>query len=145
VQICLNHCYRVSDAGIQWVVGSCYSTQMSELDLSNTDLTGNCFLRKMPHLTKLRLDCCSSLNGQGLQNISASCKSLKWLSLALNKQLSDEDLKLAFKAGLENLNYFNASYTNINGFCFKDFKSFKIKTLILNSCPKVINLTHIFF
>ena len=70
-QICLAHCYRVNDAGIQWLVGSCYSPKIQKLNLSNTELTGNCFLRMMPHLTSLILDCCSSLNGQGLCNIAA--------------------------------------------------------------------------
>ena len=46
----LSHCYQVGDAGIQWLVGSCFSTGITELDLSGTDMTGNCFLRRMPRL-----------------------------------------------------------------------------------------------
>ena len=64
------HCYRVNDSGIQWLVGSCHSRKIKELNLSNTELTGNCFLKMMPFLTSLILDCCSSLNGQGLNNIA---------------------------------------------------------------------------
>ena len=64
IQIDLSHCYRVTDAGIQWVVGSCHSPALLNLDLSNTSLTGNCFLRRLPHLHTLKLDCCSSLTGK---------------------------------------------------------------------------------
>ena len=78
----------MTDTGIQWLVGSKRSVGMTELNLSNTALTGNCFLRKMPHLNSLHLDCCSSLNGLGLQNIAMSCYALKYLSVGLNKQLS---------------------------------------------------------
>ena len=64
IQIDLSHCYRVTDAGVQWVVGSCHSPALLNLDLSNTSLTGNCFLRRLPHLRTLKLDCCSSLTGK---------------------------------------------------------------------------------
>ena len=60
----------MNDAGIQWLVGSRYSPKIKELNLSNTELTGNSFLKMMPHLTSLILDCCSSLNGQGLSNVA---------------------------------------------------------------------------
>ena len=54
----------MTDAGVQWVVGSCHSPALLNLDLSNTSLTGNCFLRRLPHLHTLKLDCCSSLTGK---------------------------------------------------------------------------------
>ena len=40
------------------------------MNLSNTELTGNTFHRMMPSLHSLILDCCSSLNGQGLYSIA---------------------------------------------------------------------------
>lgn len=136
-KIHLKHCYRVTDAGIQWLVGSCHSPNIQHLDLSNTALTGNCFLRLMPKLTYLSLECCSSLNGQGLQNIAMSCLQLEYLSLSLNKQLNDEDLVLAFKSGLSKLKTFRADYTGINGSCFKYFKSLDLQELSLHSCQKL--------
>ena len=63
-QINLSHCYLVTDAGIQWIVGSCHSPSLHSLDLSNTDLTGNSFLRRLPQLSTLVLDCCASLSGK---------------------------------------------------------------------------------
>ena len=63
-QINLSHCYLVTDAGIQWIVGSCHSPSLRSLDLSNTDLTGNSFLRRLPQLSTLVLDCCASLSGK---------------------------------------------------------------------------------
>ena len=65
-QINLSHCYLVTDAGIQWIVGSCHSPSLHSLDLSNTDLTGNSFLRRLPQLSTLVLDCCASLSGKPL-------------------------------------------------------------------------------
>lgn len=136
-KISLNHCYRITDTGIQWMVGSCHSIKISYLNLSNTALTGNCFLRKMSSLNTLILECCSSLNGQGLQNMASSCPQLKHLSLSMNKQLTDEDLSLAFKAGLRNLEVFLADYVNINGSCFKHFKAYDLKKLSIHSCSKI--------
>ena len=52
----LSHCYQVGDAGVQWIVGSCHSTGITELDLSNTDMTGNCFLRRMTSLRVLKAE-----------------------------------------------------------------------------------------
>ena len=31
-EIHLNHCYRLTDAGIQWLVGSCHSVKLRDLD-----------------------------------------------------------------------------------------------------------------
>ena len=93
-QIKLNHCYRITDAGVQWIVGSCHSIKISYLNLSNTSLTGNCFLRKMPCLNILILECCSALTGNGLQNIAACCPQIKKLSLSMNKQLTGSNFKI---------------------------------------------------
>ena len=62
----LSHCYQVGDAGVQWLVGSRHSPRLLELDLSGTDVTGNCFLRRLPELRKLRMEGCVSLCGAGL-------------------------------------------------------------------------------
>ena len=92
INLNISHCYLVTDAGIQWIVGSCHSPKLKTLNLSNVDLTGNCFLRKMHALTSLKLESCTSLNGQGLQNIATSCANLLELSLGLNKQLQGKTL-----------------------------------------------------
>ena len=55
----------------------------------------------------------------------------------MNKQITDEDLSLAFKSGLSNLIDFEVNYVNINGSCFVNFKSFNIKRLSMHSCSKV--------
>ena len=55
----------------------------------------------------------------------------------MNKQLMDEDLSLAFKAGFKGLKEFHANYININVSCFKEFRSYDLKTLSIHSCPKV--------
>lgn len=136
-RISLAHCYRVGDAGIQWLVGSCHSPAIQWLDLSNTDLTGMCFARKMPFLSSLSLDCCSSLSGVGLLYIAASCPALTYFSVSKNKQLSDADFCPAFKHGLDKLEEFNVSYANINGQCLSAFRGQVLKRLHVNSCPKV--------
>ena len=137
-EIYLPHCYHLTDAGIQWLIGSCHSTQIRILDFSNTNLTGNCFLRKMPFLYHLKLDGCANLKGSGLANIAASCPALNGLSLSMNKQLNDEDFILAFKSGLKNLKEFHANYVNINGSCFQHCQFFHtIKKLSLHSCAKL--------
>ena len=134
----LPHCYHLTDNGIQWLIGSCHSTKIQTLDFSNTNLTGNCFLRKMPYLNHLKLDGCVSLNGSGLVNIAASCSVLNYLSISMNKQLIDEDLTMAFKNGLKNLKEFQANYVNINGSCFRNCQFFTtIRKLSLHSCPKI--------
>ena len=136
-RIDLKHCYGLTDNGIQWLVGSCHSTKITRLDLSSTGLTGNCFLRKLPHLSFLALECCPSLNGQGLQNVAKTCPHLIHFSVSLNKQLDDNDLEMAFKSGLAQLKIFQACYTNINGSCFKHFQSLELKKLVMHSCPKL--------
>ena len=60
----------MNDIGVQWLVGSFHSPKIKEMNLSNTELTGNTFHRMMPSLHSLILDCCSSLNGQGLYSIA---------------------------------------------------------------------------
>ena len=133
----LPHCYHLTDNGVQWLIGSCHSTKIQTLDFSNTNLTGNCFLRKMPFLNHLKLDGCASLNGSGLANIAASCSVLTYLSISMNKQLSDQDLTMAFKNGLKNLKEFQANYVNINGSCFQHCQFFQIRKLSLHSNPKI--------
>ena len=66
----------------------------------------------------------------------------------MNKQLTDEDLNLAFKSadisrnipgtGFSGLESFEANYININGSCFKNFRAYGLKKLCLHSCPKVM-------
>ena len=136
-KVYLKHCYRLTDAGIQWLIGSCYSVKLQELELSNTDTTGNCFLRKLPNLTHLSLDCCASLKGSGLQNIAASCPNLTYFSISMNKQLNDDDLSMAFRYGLKKLKYFYANYVNINGSCLQLCQSYNLRKLSLHSCSKV--------
>jgi hypothetical protein len=70
-------CVQVGDAGVQWLVGSCYSPGLVELDLSGTDMTGNCFLRRMTALKVLRAEGCNSMSGQGVTNIAVSCPGLR--------------------------------------------------------------------
>ena len=130
----LSHCYLVTDAGVQWITGSCHSRQITHLNLSGTETTGQCFIRSMPRLTELILDGCGSLSGQGMMNIARSCTRLKKLSLAKNKQLTDDDLADFFKAGLKDLEDLNVSYTNIKGFCFNFLA--KLQRLNISSCIK---------
>jgi hypothetical protein len=43
--------------------------------------------------------------------------------MSKNKQLSDDDLREAFKNGLRALEELNVSYSNITGKCFAEFKA----------------------
>lgn len=137
-EISLNHCYKITDNGIQWLIGSCHSPKITKLDLSNTYLTGNCFLRKMPHLSFLSLNCCYNLNSKGLESISMTCQNLKYFSISQCKQISDVDLISGFKRGFRNLQEFHANYTNLSGNCFECFESFEsLRKLSLTFCSKI--------
>ena len=73
----------------------------------------------------------------------------------MNKQLTDEDLNLAFKSadisrnipgtGFSGLESFEANYININGSCFKNFRAYGLKKLCLHSCPKVMSFLVVLF
>jgi hypothetical protein len=58
-----------------------------------------------------------------MSNLVQTSLSFRFLSLSKNKQLSDDDLREAFKVGLKHLDEFNVSYSNLNGSCFADFRS----------------------
>ncbi len=137
-EVDLSHCYQVGDAGVQWLVGSRYSPALRQLDLSGTDLTGNCFVRRLPRLCKLRLEGCASLSAAGLANIAASCPCLSSLCLAKCKQLTDGDLRDPLSILATSLHDLDLSYTGISGsFLPLRRPCASLRSLNLNCCPRL--------
>ncbi len=135
-KISLAHCYHVTDAGAQWLVGSYYSVGLKQLDLSGTGATGNCFLRKMPSLSTLKLEACSFIGASGLACIGMSCPAVTTLSLSKCKQLNDCDVSSLLRS-LKHLKELDLSYTNVSGKCFAGTSSTQLKVLNLSCTQKL--------
>ncbi|XP_046552496.1 F-box/LRR-repeat protein 12-like [Haliotis rubra] len=89
----LNHCYRVTESGLEKIVTML--TDLTHLELSDTacsDLTIHHMCRNLPHLKNLNLSRCGQMNQSSLGTIAGALKELQSLNVAYCRQISLEGL-----------------------------------------------------